>query len=72
MITETGCDFWGWINAFSRLPMMRMMHLTSCHSDSARETIEWSMLTQVPSSYLLSFRRYGSQKKSFRKKMKMI
>jgi len=59
IITEIECDILEWCT------------LTSCHSNSPLETIEWSMLARNPSPYLPPFRRYGSQK-SLRRKLKMI
>jgi len=64
--------FWADLNHFQGFVWCEWCTLTSCHSGSALETIEWSMLMQVSSPYLPPFQRYCSQKKSLRKIMKMI
>ena len=46
----------GKINGFSRLPMALIKLLTSCHSDSAQETIESNILTHVQLSMSHRFR----------------
>ena len=57
IITEIECANFGKINGFSRLPIAP---LTSCHSNSALETIESNILTHVPTFYVAPFRRYAS------------
>ena len=45
IITDIECANFGKINGFSRLPMALICPLTSCHSDSALETIESNILS---------------------------
>jgi len=46
--------------------------LASCHSDSALETIEWSMLKQVSCPYLHNFKDTARKKSHRKKKMMMM